>query len=270
MNHNFKKKYGQNFLKDKNILKKIIEVSDVKENSLIIEIGAGAGALTEELIKKGEVLSYEIDKDLQNELEEKFKDKNVTFIFDDFLNRNIVRDLESFVYENIYVIANLPYYITTPIINKIIDEKIDVTKMTLMVQKEVGERFSAKENSKDYSSITVFLNYYFDVKKEFLVSKNCFVPKPDVDSMVISLTKKEAKSKVKNEEYFFNLVKESFKFKRKTLKNNLKNYDFSIVLKVLEKYGFNENVRAEEIPIKIFIEIANNLYDAIINKNIAI
>ncbi len=258
MEHNFKKKFGQNFLKDNNILNKIIDVSNINDNSLIIEIGAGSGALTEQLVKKGKVLSYEIDKDLQNLLEEKFKDNDVIFIFDDFLKRNIKDDIKDYKYDHLYVIANLPYYITTAIINKITEEKLDIEKMVLMVQKEVGERFTSKVGTKDYSSITVFLDYYYDVKKEFLVSKNCFYPVPDVDSMIISLNKKE-REYLKNEELFFKLVKDSFQFKRKTLKNNLKNYDFTKVLDVLEKNGFNESTRAEQIPLEIYIQISNSL-----------
>ena len=258
MEHNFKKKFGQNFLKDNNILNKIIDVSNINDNSLIIEIGAGSGALTEQLVKKGKVLSYEIDKDLQNLLEEKFKDNDVIFIFDDFLKRNIKEDIKDYKYDHLYVIANLPYYITTAIINKITEEKLDIEKMVLMVQKEVGERFTSKVGTKDYSSITVFLDYYYDVKKEFLVSKNCFYPVPDVDSMIISLNKKE-RDYLKNEELFFKLVKDSFQFKRKTLKNNLKNYDFTKVLEVLEKNGFNESTRAEQIPLEIYIQISNSL-----------
>ena len=258
MEHNFKKKFGQNFLKDNNILNKIIDVSNINDNSLIIEIGAGSGALTEQLVKKGKVLSYEIDKDLQNLLEEKFKDNDVIFIFDDFLKRNIKEDIKDYKYDHLYVIANLPYYITTAIINKITEEKLDIEKMVLMVQKDVGERFTSKVGTKDYSSITVFLDYYYDVKKEFLVSKNCFYPVPDVDSMIISLNKKE-RDYLKNEELFFKLVKDSFQFKRKTLKNNLKNYDFTKVLEVLEKNGFNESTRAEQIPLEIYIQISNSL-----------
>ena len=222
LEHNFKKKFGQNFLQDKNIIKKIASVAETTKDDLIIEIGPGAGALTEELVEKSQVLAYEIDTDLEETLKDKFKDKNVTFIFDDFLNRNIKEDLKQFKYNNLYVIANLPYYITTPIINKIIDEKIDVNKLVLMVQKEVGERFSASTGSKDYSSITVFLNYYFNIKKEFIVSKNVFYPRPNVDSIIISFTKKENNIKVYNEELFFKLIRDSFVQKRKTLKINLK------------------------------------------------
>lgn len=257
--HNFKKKFGQNFLQDKNIIKKIAAQANTSKDDLIIEIGPGAGALTEELVEKSKVLAYEIDLELKDQLEEKFKDKDVTFIFDDFLNRNIKEDLKNFQYDKLYFVANLPYYITTPIINKIISEKIDVKQMIIMVQKEVGERFSATYGSKDYSSITIFLNYYYDIKKEFLVNRNSFYPKPNVDSVILSLTKKEKKYDVKNEEVFFKLIKDSFVQKRKTLRNNLKSYDFTKVEEILLKNNFPLDVRAENIPIEVFVEISNNL-----------
>lgn len=257
IDHKFKKKFGQNFLQDNNIIKKIASVCDTKKDDLIIEIGPGSGALTKELVTKSKVLAYEIDNELKDHLLSEFN--NVDFIFDDFLNRNIKEDLSNYEYNDLYVIANLPYYITTPIINKIIEEKIDVNKMVLMVQKEVGERFSAKVGTKDYSSITIFLNYNFDIKKEFIVSRNAFFPKPNVDSIILSFTKKDNNYNIKNEELFFKLVKDSFKQKRKTLKNNLKEYDFSKIEEVLLKNNLPVDVRAENISLEIFIEISNNL-----------
>lgn len=257
--HNFKKKFGQNFLKDKNIITKIANVVETNKKDLIIEIGPGAGALTEELVKKSQVLAYEIDKDLEETLINKFKDNNFNIIFDDFLKRNLKEDLSQIKYDKLYVIANLPYYITTPIINKIINEKINVQEMVLMVQKEVGERFSAKLGTKDYSSITIFLNYYFDIKKEFIVSRNSFYPAPNVDSIIISLRKKEKKYNVKNEEIFFKLIRDSFVQKRKTLKNNLKEYNFLEIGKILQENNLPLDVRAENVPIEVFVEISNNL-----------
>ena len=256
--HKFKKKFGQNFLQDKNIINKIANVAEPTKEDLVIEIGPGSGALTEFLVEKTRVLAYEIDKDLEETLNNKFKDKDLTIIFDDFLERDINKDLEAFNYKKLYVIANLPYYITTPIITKIINEKIDVEKMVLMVQKEVGERFSAKPGTKDYSSITIFLNYNNDIKKEFIVTKNAFYPKPNVDSIIISFSKKQKKYKVKDEELFFKLVRDSFSQKRKTLKNNLKDYDYSKIEKVLVENNIPTDVRAEKLPIEIFIEISNN------------
>ena len=259
INHVFKKKYGQNFLNDKNILNKIANVANTNPNDLIIEIGPGAGALTEELIKKSQVLAYEIDNDLEEILRNKFKNNNFELIIDDFLKHDVKKDLESKKYEDLYIIANLPYYITTPIINKIIDDKLNVKKMVLMVQKEVGERFTASVGTKEYSSITVFLNYYFEVKKEFVVSKNSFYPRPNVDSIIVSFTRKEKEKRIKNEEQFFKLIRDSFVQKRKTLKNNLKDYDFSKVEQILLKNNLKLDVRAENIPYEVFIDISNNL-----------
>ena len=259
LDHKFKKKFGQNFLQDNNIIKKIANVCETNRDDLIVEIGPGAGALTRELINKSQVLAYEIDNELKDRLLYTFKDENVNFIFDDFLNRDLKKDLSSINYKNLYVIANLPYYITTPIINKIIAEKIDVNKMVLMVQKEVGERFSSKPGTKDYSSITVFLNYYFDIKREFIVSRNSFFPKPNVDSIIVSFTKKKEKYIVKDEELLFKIIKDAFKQKRKTLKNNLKEYDFSKVEEILLKHKLPLDIRAENISLELFIEICNNL-----------
>lgn len=257
--HNFKKKFGQNFLKDKNILKKIAELAPSNKDDLIIEVGPGAGALTEEILKKSKVLAYEIDKDLEERLREKFQDNDFNLIIDDFLNRNLTQDLKEYKYNKLYVVANLPYYITTPIINKLIEEELDIDKMVFMVQKEVGERFSAKVGTRDYSSITVFLNYYYDIKKEFVVSRHCFFPTPNVDSIIISLTKKTNQIPVKNKELFFKLIRESFTQKRKTLKNNLRNYDFTKIEKVLEKHNLPSDVRAENIPLEVFVHMSNEL-----------
>lgn len=257
--HNFKKKFGQNFLKDKNILKKIAELSPANKDDLIIEVGPGAGALTEEIINKSKVLAYEIDKDLEERLREKFKDNDFNLIIDDFLNRDLKEDLKEYKYNDLYVVANLPYYITTPIINKLIEEELDIEKMVFMVQKEVGERFSAKVGTRDYSSITVFLNYYYDIKKEFVVSRHCFFPTPNVDSIIISLTKKTNQIPVKNKELFFKLIRESFTQKRKTLKNNLRNYDFSKIENVLKKHNLPSDVRAENVSLEAFVDISNEL-----------
>ena len=144
-----------------------------------------------------------------------------------------------------------------PIINKIISSDINVYKIVIMVQKEVGDRFCAKVGTKDYSSITVFLNYYFDIKKEFIVSRNAFYPRPNVDSIVISLTRKSNNYEVKDENKLFELIRESFKYKRKNLKNNLKKYDFAKIEHVLNTFGMDQNARAEQLTLEQFIEISN-------------
>lgn len=258
---NFKKKFGQNFLKDDSIPKKIVDHANILEDSLVIEIGPGAGALTKILGRKAkQVLCYEIDDSLEDILDYELVDyDNVDIIFDDFLNRDVKRDIEKYNYSHLYVVANLPYYITTPIVTKIVEEGINVDRIVIMIQKEVADRFAAKPKTRDYGSITVFLNYYFNIRKEFLVSRNCFVPKPNVDSIVISLTKKKELLSLKNKELFFKLVRDSFHFKRKTLRNNLKGYDLEKIEAILKQYNLDLSVRAEELPLEIFVEISNNL-----------
>ena len=258
-NFNFKKKFGQNFIVDKNIIHSIISKSNIDKDTLVIEIGPGAGSLTTELDEvAGHIIAYEIDKTLKPILETKNL-KNTTIIYEDFLKRNVLEDIKKYNYQKIYVVANLPYYITTPIIIKLIEDKLNIDKIVVMVQKEVGDRFKAKPNTKEYNSLSIFLNYYYTVEKLLDVSKNVFIPKPNVDSIVISLTKKEDKIKVNNEKLFFKLVRDSFKQKRKTLKNNLKGYNLKKIEEVLKKHNLDLTVRAETLPIEIFAEIANNL-----------
>jgi 16S rRNA (adenine1518-N6/adenine1519-N6)-dimethyltransferase len=153
---------------------------------------------------------------------------NYEIIFDDFLNRDIIKDI-NFDYDHLYVVANLPYYITTPIIEKITLSSLDVELMRVMVQKEVGDRFTASVGTKSYSSLSVFFDYNYIVKKDFVVNRNSFFPRPNVDSLIISFYKRDSKIVVKDLDLFYRLVRDSFKFKRKTLKNNLVNYDLSIV-----------------------------------------
>lgn len=256
---NFKKRYGQNFLKDDNILNNIVNTIDITENDLVIEIGPGAGALTNKLLNKTKkIICFEIDKQLEIYLN-KFEETGVKVIYGDFLDQD-VKSYLNFSYDNLYIIANLPYYITTPIINKIIVDKIPINKCLFMVQKEVADRLSASKSTKDYNSLTVFMNYYFEIKKLFNVSRNVFYPKPNVDSAVILLAKREKPLvNVKNEEKFFKLIKDSFKYKRKTLKNNLKSYDLEKIEEILNKYNMNLSARAEAISIEIFADISNNL-----------
>lgn len=251
---NFKKKYGQNFIIDKNVIESIIKKSDIDKNTLVIEIGPGAGSLTSELEKVSKkVIAYEIDKTIKPILTNNITKAKI--IYDDFLKRNVKDDIKNEKYDKLYVISNLPYYITTPIIVKLIEEKIEIDKMILMVQKEVGDRFKAHPNTKEYNSLTIFINYYFTVEKILDISKNVFMPKPNVDSIVIKLEKKQRK-KLKNESVFFKLIRDSFKQKRKTLKNNLKGYDLETIEKVLKRHNLDLTVRAEALPVEIFIEMS--------------
>ncbi|MEE1371528.1 MAG: 16S rRNA (adenine(1518)-N(6)/adenine(1519)-N(6))-dimethyltransferase RsmA [Bacilli bacterium] len=257
----YKKNLGQNFLQDKNIIDKIVNAPDYGDNNLVIEIGPGAGALTKELLKKVDrAILYEVDTRLEKILNKELSTfVNYELIFDDFLNRDVNKDISKYDFDNLYIVANLPYYITTPIITKIINDKIPTNEIVIMIQKEVADRFSAKPGSKEYGQITVFLNYFFDIDNVCNVSKNCFFPKPKVDSAVIKMKRKESNDYIKNFDVFNRLVKDSFRFKRKTIKNNLVGYDLDIINNILTKYGFDINTRSENIPYNVFVEIANEL-----------
>lgn len=255
-NFEFKKSLGQNFLQDKNVISKITSKDNFLPNSLIIEVGPGAGALTKELVKTGNrVICFEIDERLESELLS--IEGNIKVVFQDFLKVDLNEYLNDEKYDNLYIVSNLPYYITTPIITKIVDDNINVKSMFLMMQKEVADRIKAKPNSKEYSSLSIFLQYHFDISVLTKVSRNCFIPKPNVDSIVLEFRKINYPTKPKNEKVFYDLILDSFKYKRKNLKNNLKNYDLNKIAVVLEKFGKDLSYRAEQITIDEFIEISN-------------
>ena len=260
-NFMLKKKFGQNFIVDENIINSIINKSNIDKNTLVIEIGPGAGSLTYKLAQHSKsVLCYEIDNTLRDVLDYNLNEfDNIKIKYEDFLKSNVLDDLKEYEYKKLYVIANLPYYITTPIIIKIIEDSIPVDKICVMVQKEVGDRFKAQPGSKDYGSLSVYINYYFNVKKLIDVSRNVFLPKPNVDSIVVEFSKKNLINKASDEKIFFKLIRDSFSQKRKTIKNNLKNYDLELLESVLKKYGFDLGVRAEYLSVDVFIDIANEL-----------
>ena len=250
-----KKKYGQNFLKNKKVLIDIIDSIDVKEDDLVIEIGPGQGALTKYLKLYGcNLVCYEIDKDLKRYLDS-FADNKTRIIYEDFLKANVLKDISNIKYNNLYVIANLPYYVTTPIIEKIISDGISVKGMALMVQKEVAYRFSARPGTKDYGAITVYLDSYFDIDLLFVVNRKDFDPSPNVDSAVVRLIRNNKEGLIKNREVFNKLIKDSFSMKRKNIKNNLRNYDLKNIEQILFKYDLSLSDRAENIPLEAFIEI---------------
>ncbi len=258
-NFKHKKSLGQNFLKDETILNNIVNAVDLKENDLVIEIGPGQGALTKKIQdKKVNLICYEIDERTKPYLE-KIKESKTNIIYEDILQVDITEDIQTYKYENLYVIANLPYYITTPIIKKIIDSNLNVEAMLLMVQKEVAERFCAKPCSKNYGSLTIYLNYFYEIEKIFDVPRASFNPVPNVDSAVVKFQRREHKFNVLNEDKFFDLVKDAFRQKRKNLKNNLGNYDLNKIGDILSNYNLSLTNRAEEIPIEVFIAIANKL-----------
>ncbi len=254
----FKKNLGQNFLQDEKILQKIVESVMCTEDDCIVEIGPGHGALTKYLVKYNcPVIAFEIDKEVKPVLD-RIKAPNLRVVYEDFMKVNVKEYLPD-NYKNLYIIANIPYYITTPILEKIIAENLNEKSCTLMVQKEVADRFGAKPGSKDYGSISVYLDYYYQVKKLFEVPRKAFYPVPNVDSAIIKLDKK-AKRDLADENNFFKFVKSAFQFKRKNLRNNLKNYDLEKINSVLVKYNHNLQNRAEDISLKEFLDIYAALF----------
>lgn len=257
----FKHKHslGQNFLKDKKVLTKIIDSVDVQEDDLIVEVGPGQGALTRYLkLFKANLRCFEVDTRVKRYLDS-FEDEKTKVIYNDFMSVDLAEEVKDIDYKDLYVIANLPYYITTPIIEKMINSPLDVKAMVLMVQNEVADRLSAIPGSKDYGAITVFLNYYYTVEKLFFVHRSSFDPAPNVDSAVIKLSRKEKELELNDKDLFFKLVQDSFRMKRKNIRNNLKGYDLEKVSKVLDSYGLDLTSRAESISLQCFVDIANEL-----------
>ena len=254
----YKKSFGQNFLIDDNIKRKIVNAASIDKDSLIIEVGPGSGAITTSLVCFNvPVVAFEIDTRLKEELN-KIQADNLEIIYEDFLKVDLKEKLAKYKYKKLHLIANLPYYITTPIITKVMEEE-SLDEMIIMVQKEVGDRFKAKPCTKEYNSLSVFLQYYFDIEKVCLVSRNCFIPKPKVDSIVLKFTRIKKQEKLNNKEVFFKFIKDAFKQKRKNLRNNLKEYDLVKLENVLKELDKDLTYRAEQLTLDDFIFIANNL-----------
>ena len=257
----FKKSLGQNFLVDKNVIHKIVDNAKIDKDTLVIEVGPGSGAITEEIVPKSQYsLLYEIDDRLEQLIKDKLIDcDNYSLIVKDFLKANVKDELSKYKYSKLYVVANLPYYITSPIIMKFIDDDILPDRIIVMVQKEVAARLSAKKGTRDYGSLTVLLNYYYDITKLFDVSRYCFIPRPNVDSSVVCMELKKDRLSVNDVSFFKIFVRDCFAMKRKNLRNNLKNYDLVIISDILNKYGYSLDNRAEELSLEVFIDVSNAL-----------
>lgn len=255
----FSKGFGQNFLTDKNILEKIVELSKVDKDVSVIEIGPGFGVLTKFLLEKAKkVISIEIDQRLKNVLEYTLNDyKNFELIISDALkldfNKLIEEKIET---KRVVLVANLPYYVTTPIITKVLESNLNLESITIMVQKEVAQRLIADENSKNNSSISLFVKYYADITYGFDVSRNVFVPSPNVDSAVVYMKLK--KERFEYEKTMFNLIKNGFENRRKTILNSFckRNIEKEKIIKVFEKLNIKPNLRAEKLSLKDFQNIA--------------
>lgn len=245
MDHKFKKKWGQNFINDTNVLKKIVRTCPLEEDDLVIEIGSGSGNLSLEIINTGaSLISFEIDESLKDHLEERFKGTKASFYFMDFLKADLNSILKNYEYNNLYLIANIPYYITTKIIKKVLEEEINVKALTLLMQKEVGDRITAKPKHREYGSLTVILNYYFEINREFNVNRKVFYPIPKVDSTVLTFKRNNRKY----DKEFNDFIYKCFKQKRKTLSNNL-------------NIKMDSKVRAEELSLEELISLYERYND---------
>jgi 16S rRNA (adenine1518-N6/adenine1519-N6)-dimethyltransferase len=259
-----KKKFGQNFLVDQNILKKIVDVPEKKENTLVIEVGPGMGSLTEHLLSNfSHVLVYEIDNDLIPILEETFENKEITIINDDFLNRKIDEDIKALgkEFDSVVLVANLPYYITTPIIMKVLEESSYIKELVVMVQLEVARRLTSVPSTKDYNSLSVVIQYKTESSIALKVPKTVFIPAPNVDSAVVHLkVLDQLKYVPNNEEVFYLVVRKAFAQRRKTLINNL-NSGFGISKEslqlLLDNIGLDPRVRAENLSVEEFVKLSN-------------
>lgn len=257
-----KKKFGQNFLIDENILNNIVSKANLDDTIGVIEIGPGLGALTSIIAANcKKVLCYEIDETLLPILEETLAEfNNVKIINQDILKADVNKDLEYFSdCKKVYVIANLPYYITTPILLHLL-ETTNINKYVVMMQKEVADRICSKASVKEYNSLSIAIQYRAKCKKLLNVPKTVFIPKPNVDSAVISIeVYDELPIKAKDEKFFFEIVRSSFAQRRKTLINNLeqrfeKNKEF--FENIIKELGFPVSVRAEELSVADFVKLS--------------
>ncbi|MCD8908460.1 16S rRNA (adenine(1518)-N(6)/adenine(1519)-N(6))-dimethyltransferase RsmA [Staphylococcus arlettae] len=266
----FKKSLGQNFLIDVNIIHKIIDASDIDEHTGIIEIGPGMGSLTEQLAKHAQkVLSFEIDQRLIPVLDDTLAPyDNVTIINEDILKADIATYVHQHLADcdKIMVVANLPYYITTPILLNLMQQTLPIDGYVVMMQKEVGERLNAQVGTKAYGSLSIVAQYYTETSKVLTVPKSVFLPPPNVDSIVVKLMKREAPQvQVDNENEFFKLTKAAFSQRRKTINNNYQSLfkegkkNKALIAEWLESSGIDPKRRGETLSIKEFALLYNNL-----------
>ena len=266
----FKKSFGQNFLTDTNILQKIVDTAEIDENVNVIEIGPGIGALTEFLAENtAEVMAFEIDDRLVPILADTLRDfDNVRVVNEDILKSDLQARIKEFANPNlpIKVVANLPYYITTPILMHLIESGIPFSEFVVMMQKEVADRISAQHNTKAYGSLSIAVQYYMTAKVAFIVPRTVFVPAPNVDSAILKMVRRpEPAVAVEDESFFFKISKASFTHRRKTLWNNLTGYFGKTeevkdkLTKALDQAGLSPSVRGEALSLAEFASLADAL-----------
>lgn len=265
---NFQKKFGQNFLIDTHVLDKIIDASGVTEDDFVLEIGPGIGTMTQYLCERArEVVAVEIDKNLIPILSDTLKNySNVTVINEDILKLDICKLAEEKNQgEPIKVVANLPYYITTPIIMGLFESHVPIDSITIMVQKEVAERMQEKPGSKEYGALSLAVQYYAKPEIVANVPPNCFMPRPNVGSAVIRLTRHEKPPvEVEDEKLMFRIIRASFNQRRKTLANGLNNspeihLPKEVIQESIVSLGVPENIRGEALSLEQFAELSNEI-----------
>ena len=264
------KSLGQNFLIDENVITTAIEKSNINKDDLVIEIGPGLGTLTKYLLESaGRVVCVELDKRMISILEERFfLYKNLELINADILKTDlnkIINDAkEQYNLKSAKIVANLPYYITTPIIMQLLENKIDIESITVMIQKEVADRLAEVPGGKNTGAITYTVYYYGEAEKLLEVPNTSFIPEPSVTSEVIKIKiRKEPPVKVNNEKDFFKLIKIAFLQRRKTLLNSLTNNGVStkeVLLEILKSLKIDEKIRSEKLTIEQFANLSNYLY----------
>lgn len=263
----FQKKFGQNFLIDSNILESIVSAADITKDDFVLEIGPGIGTMTQYLCEAAhQVVAVEIDKMLIPILKDTLSEyDNVEVINQDVLKL----DIKALAREKnngkpIKVVANLPYYITTPIIMGLFESKVPIESITIMVQKEVADRMQTGPGSKDYGALSLAVQYYADAKVQLNVSASCFMPRPNVDSAVIKLTAHEKPVVDVDEALMFKVIRASFNQRRKTLVNGLKNsseldYTKEEIVQAIKAIGKEENIRGEKLTLEEFAALSNSL-----------
>lgn len=266
----FKKSLGQNFLIDTNVLNRIVDSADLGTDSGAIEIGPGIGALTEQLAKRVEkVVAFEIDQRLLPILKDTLSPyPHAKVIHSDVLEANVGEVIASEFREgqDIMIVANLPYYVTTPILMKLLEEKLPIRGIVVMIQKEVAERIAANPGTKSYGSLTIAAQYYAKAETVFTVPKTVFVPQPNVDSAILRLTLREKPAvSVIDEAFFFDVVRASFGQRRKTILNNLRNNlglnDKDVVEKALQRADIEPSRRGETLSMEEFARLSDVLYE---------
>ena len=266
----FKKSFGQNFLTDTNILQKIVDTAEIDDQVNVIEIGPGIGALTEFLAERAaQVMAFEIDHRLVPILADTLRDfDNVTVVNEDILKVDLAQHIQNFKNPDlpIKVVANLPYYITTPILMHLIESGIPFSEFVVMMQREVADRISAQPNTKAYGSLSIAVQYYMTAKIAFIVPRTVFVPAPNVDSAILKMVRRpEPAVAVEDEKFFFKVSKASFTHRRKTLWNNLTGYFGKTeevkdkLTKALDQAGLSPSVRGEALSLAEFAILADAL-----------